>query len=82
LFFETVKEARFTPPGMDYDQARAEALEDTVLCDVCKARLAALETRRTLKPKIRGAIRSIEAVGYRLLKEAARVQAMRESEEA
>ena len=68
-FFEEVKEYRFGGDvQIGFDQARTEVLADTELCEVCKAKLAALDSRRELKPKIGVVKRHITVHGKRLMK--------------
>lgn len=81
-FFANVQEARFSGrEGNGFKEAREEVLGDMFMCDVCKAKLNAIELRKALKVKASGAMRSVEAVGCRLkAREAARVQALRTEE--
>ena len=65
-FFSNVAEARHSGEGMTYENARNEVLADMDMCDACKDKLPALETRKMLRVKCAGIKRRLETAGKRL----------------
>jgi hypothetical protein len=71
-FFSQVSECRAGGPGgleLSFQATRAEVIEDIEMCDVCKEKLTALETRRDLRRKMGAMKRRMEAAGKRLMRE-------------
>ena len=60
-YFTGVKDASYGTDGVAQDMP-----DPSDLCDVCKAKLAAIEERREWKRKLGAAKRSIERLGKRL----------------